>query len=208
MSKWLANLMLRLLGWELVGQLPDTRKIVLVAAPHTSNWDFMYLFLVSKSLGVRINWMGKEELFKGPMGPISRALGGIPVRRGQSMNMVQQMAQAFAERDSMLLAVPPAGTRHKTDYWHSGFYYIALEAGVPITLGFVDYGRKKVGFGPTFTPTGNVKADMDIARAFYADIEGKFPDEKSTVQLKQERAATEQEPAVTSPAADTAGQEQ
>ena len=186
MSKWLASKLLNLLGWELVGQLPETRKFVLVAAPHTSNWDFLYMYLVAKILGIPINWMGKEELFKGPMGPLSRALGGIAVKRGQSMNMVQQMAQAFAERDVLVLAVPPAGTRHKTNYWHSGFYYIAMEAGVPVVLGFVDYGRKRVGFGPSFMPSGDVKADMDIARAFYADIQGKFPDEKSTVQLKSE----------------------
>ena len=192
MSKWLATKILNLLGWEFVGQMPDTRKFVLVAAPHTSNWDFMYMYLVSKILGVRIYWMGKEELFKGPMGPVSRALGGIPVKRGHSMNMVQQMAQAFAERDELILAVPPAGTRHKTDHWHSGFYFIAIEAKVPIVLGFVDYGRKRAGIGPTFMPTGDVKADMDIARDFYADIQGNFPEDKSTVQLKQEMEQPEE----------------
>jgi 1-acyl-sn-glycerol-3-phosphate acyltransferase len=186
MSNWLANQMLKLLGWKIIGQLPDTRKFVLVAAPHTSNWDFMYMYLVSKIFDIRIHWMGKEELFKGPMGPISRALGGIPVKRGHSMNMVQQMAQTFSEREELVLAVPPAGTRRKTDHWHSGFYYIAMEAGVPIVLGFVDYSRKQAGLGPIFTPTGNVRADMDIARDFYKDIQGKFPDNKSTVQLKQE----------------------
>lgn len=188
MSAWIASKLLNLLGWQLVGQLPQPRKVVVVAAPHTSNWDFMYLLLVSKMLGVRIHWMGKEELFKGPLGPIARALGGIPVKRSHSTNMVQQMAQAFAEREELVLAIPPAGTRGHTDYWKSGFYYIAREAGVPIVLGFVDYGRKRVGFGPSFHPSDDVSADMDLVRAFYADIQGKFPAEKSIPRLRVEDA--------------------
>ncbi len=184
----MAKKILMLLGWQIIGQLPEPRKCVVVAAPHTSNWDFLYLFLVSKIIGTRIHWMGKEELFRGPLGPISRALGGIPVNRGKSTNLVMQMKQAFAENDELVLAVPPAATRRHTDYWRSGFYYIALEANVPITLGFVDYGRKHVGFGPSFMPTGDITADMDIARAFYKDIQGKFPANKSAIQLKQEIA--------------------
>ena len=186
MVSWLASQILRLLGWQLVGSPPEAKKFVLVTVPHTSNWDFMYLYLASKITGIRIQWMGKEDLFKGPLGPISRALGGIPVKRSRSTNMVQQMAQAFAERDELALAIPPEGTRHYTDYWKSGFYYIAMEAGVPICLGFVDYGRKRAGFGPIFTPSGDISADMDIARSFYADIQGKFPAEKSRIRLKAE----------------------
>ncbi len=196
MSAWLAAKLLNLFGWEFVGQLPEPRKVVVVAAPHTSNWDFMYLLLVSNILGVRIRWMGKEELFKGPMSFISRALGGIPVKRSRSTNMVQQMAQAFAQRDELVLVIPPAGTRRHTDYWRSGFYYIAKESGAPIVLGFVDYGRKRVGFGPSFHPTGDISADMDFIRAFYADIQGKHPAEKSEPRLRVEddvQAAAEDE---------------
>jgi 1-acyl-sn-glycerol-3-phosphate acyltransferase len=105
--------------------------------------------------------------------------------------MVQQMAQAFAERDELVLAIPPAGTRHYTEYWKSGFYYIAQAANVPIVLGFVDYARKQAGFGPHFHPSGDVSADMDIARAFYADIQGKYPDDKSRPRLKGEDQASE-----------------
>ena len=186
MSAWIAKHILKLLGWQIVGQLPEPHKCVLVAAPHTSNWDFLYMFLVSKALGVRIRWMGKEELFKGPLGPISRALGGIPVKRSKSTNMVMQMAHVFQNSDELVLAVPPAATRGYTDYWRSGFYYIAVEANVPITLGFVDYGRKQVGFGPSFNPSGEITTDMDIARRFYKDIQGKYPANKSAIQLKQE----------------------
>ncbi len=193
MSSWLAKHFLNLLGWQIVGQLPESHRLVLITVPHTSNWDFMYLHLVSKILGVHIRWMGKEELFRGPLGPISRALGGIPVKRSRSTNMVAQMIQAFQEHDELILAVPPAATRSKSDYWRSGFYHIAMGAQVPITMGFLDYQRKRAGFGPSFIPTGDIKADMDKIRAFYADIQGKFPDHKSVIRLKQEEVQEERE---------------
>ncbi len=200
MSAWIASNFLKLLGWQIVGQLPETHKIVLITVPHTSNWDFMYMYLVSKVLGVRIRWMGKEELFKGPLGPISRALGGIPVKRSHSTNMVAQMIQAFQERDELILAVPPAATRSKSDYWRSGFYYIAMGAQVPITMGFLDYPSKRAGFGPTIVPSGDIKADMDKIRAFYADIQGKFPEDKSVIRLKaEEESPTQNEETAASP---------
>jgi len=186
MSSWLAKHFLDLLGWQIVGQLPQKHRFVLITVPHTSNWDFMYMRLVSTILGVHIRWMGKEELFKGPLGPISRALGGIPVKRSKSTNMVAQMIQAFDERDELILAVPPAATRSKSEYWRSGFYHIAMGAGVPVTMGFLDYARKQAGFGPSIHLTGDIKADMDKIRAFYADIQGKFPEHKSVIRLKAE----------------------
>ncbi len=186
MRAWLATKFLHLMGWRFVGRLPADRKAVVVAAPHTSNWDFLFLFLVSNILGVRLYWMGKEELFRGPLGPIARALGGIPVKRSRSTNLVQQMVDAFARRRELVLVIPPAGTRRHTDYWKSGFYHIARAAHVPIVLGFVDYGRNQAGFGPIFTPSGEISADMDFIRSFYADIQGKFPAEKSRIRLKAE----------------------
>jgi len=188
MSSWLARQILNILGWQMIGRLPEPRKCVVLAVPHTSNWDFFYLYLLSKIIGVRIYWMGKAELFKGVLGPITRALGGIPVKRDRTNNLVSQMAQAFGERDELVLAIPPAGTRRKSDYWKSGFYYIATEAQVPITMGFLDYKRKQVGFGPSFHPTGDMKADMNKIRTFYADKTGKFPEGKSVIRLKQEDA--------------------
>lgn len=186
MSAWLAKHFLNLLGWQIVGQLPEKHRLVLITVPHTSNWDFMYMYLISKVLGVRIRWMGKEELFQGPLGRISRALGGIPVKRSRSTNLVAQMIQAFQDNDELILAVPPAATRSKSEYWRSGFYHIAMGAGVPVTMGFLDYPRKQAGFGPSFVPTGDIKADMDKIRAFYADIQGKFPEDKSVIRLKAE----------------------
>jgi 1-acyl-sn-glycerol-3-phosphate acyltransferase len=166
MRAWFTKLYLALSGWQIVGQVPEGGKAVVVAAPHTSNWDFLYLYLLSQTLGIQIRWMGKEELFKGVVGHFSRRLGGIPVKRSRSMNLVAQMVQAFEQREQLLLVVPPAATRRKTDYWKSGFYHIARGADVPVVLGFVDYGRKRAGFGPSFKLTGDVRADMDRIRAF------------------------------------------
>ena len=183
-SAKLAKRFLKLIGWQVVGPAPDIPKYVLISAPHTSNFDFFYMFLVSRIFGIRIQFMGKASLFRGPLGPISRALGGVPVSRNSRQNLVAQMVQAFNERDSLILSVPPAGTRKKTQYWKSGFYYIALGAQVPLVCGFVDYGRKRVGVGPTIMPTGDTEADLDKIRDFYADITGKHPEGKSIIAFR------------------------
>jgi len=184
--QWISLHILKLFGWKVVGKRPDARRYVLIAAPHTSNLDFFIMYPATKVLDIKINWMGKASLFRGPLGPIVRALGGIPVRRDIRSNMVEQMAQALREADDMGLLIPVAGTRKKTPYWKSGFYYIALQADVPVALGFLDYARKEAGIGPVIRLTGDVKADMDKIRAFYKDIQGRFPHEKSVVRLKVE----------------------
>ncbi len=193
MRTWIANKIASLIGWQLTGSLPDVSKAVIIAAPHTSNWDFVFLLLLANKHQVRLQWMGKEELFRGPMGPISRALGGIPVKRSRSMNMVAQMAQAFAQRPSLFLVIPPEATRRKTEYWKSGFYHIARSAGVPVVMGFVDYERKQAGFGPSFIPTGNIRQDMDRIRAFYANTNGKYRNDKGRIRLRQEDEAIRNE---------------
>ncbi len=183
-SAKIAGGILNLFGWQIIGSAPDIPKYVLISAPHTSNFDFFYMFLISKVFGLRIRFMGKASLFRGPLGPISRALGGVPVSRNSRQNLVAQMVQAFNEHDTLILSVPPAGTRKKTQYWRSGFYYIALGAQVPLVCGFVDYGTKRVGVGPTIMPTGDVEADLDKIRSFYADITGKHPEEKSIIAFR------------------------
>ena len=183
-SAKLANHFLDLIGWQVVGPAPDTPKYVLIAAPHTSNWDFFLMYLAGKVLDVRISWIGKDTLFRGPLGPISRSLGGVPVNRSVRQNMVAQMVQVFNERDALILAVPPAGTRKKTPYWKTGFYWIALGAQVPVACGFIDYKRKRVGLGPDIMPTGDIEADLEVIGDFYADITAKFPDKKSIVAVR------------------------
>ena len=166
---------LRATGWKLDGQLPaDQPKCVLIAAPHTSNWDLPYTLMVAFALRLNIYWMGKQQLFRGPWGPVMRWLGGIAVDRSQSTNLVSASATAIRAADSaMCLVVPPEGTRSKTRQWKTGFYWIAHEAGVPIVMAYMDYPRKLSGLGPVFQPTGNVDADMAAIKAWYAPFKGK-----------------------------------
>jgi 1-acyl-sn-glycerol-3-phosphate acyltransferase len=166
---------LRAAGWKLDGQLPaDQPKCVLIAAPHTSNWDLPYTLMVAFALRLNIYWMGKQQLFRGPWGPVMRWLGGIAVDRSQSTNLVSASASAIRAADgAMCLVVPPEGTRSKTRQWKTGFYWIAHEAGVPIVMAYMDYPRKLSGLGPVFQPTGNVDADMAAIKAWYAPFKGK-----------------------------------
>lgn len=166
---------LRSTGWKVEGSLPaHAAKSVLIAAPHTSNWDLPYTLMIAFALHLRVYWMGKQSLFRTPFGGLMRWLGGIPVNRGQAGNLVALSAQAMRDADGpMQLIIPPEGTRGKTRHWKTGFYFIAQKAGVPIMLAFVDYGRKVGGLGPAFEPTGDIEQDMVRIKAFYAPIQGK-----------------------------------
>lgn len=185
-SRFIADLFLRITGWEIEGERPKAARFVLIAAPHTSNWDLAFLLALAMRYGIRPRWMGKHTLFRGPMGPVMRAVGGIPVRRHLRENVVQQMARALTEHDELCLTVPPEGTRDWVPTWKSGFYHIARTANVPISLGYLDYRRKRGGFGPELLPTGDLKADMDVIRAFYADKVGKYPECFGEVRLREE----------------------
>ncbi len=168
---------LRLNGWKVEGSLPvEARKCVLIAAPHTSNWDLPYTLMVAFVLNLNIYWMGKHSLFAFPFGPVMRWLGGIAVDRSRSTNLVSASAMALKAADGPVqLVVPPEGTRGRTTHWKTGFYYIALEAGVPIVLAYMDYARKVSGLGPVFVPTGDVDADMAEIKRFYAGVKGRRP---------------------------------
>ncbi|MGE0102204.1 MAG: lysophospholipid acyltransferase family protein [Blastocatellales bacterium] len=181
----LSLLISRLAGWEIVGPLPEARKYVLIAAPHTSNWDFPVMLMAAFGLRVKAYWIGKNSLFKAPHGRFFRWLGGIPVDRSGSQNMVSQTTEIFSQRDELLLAIAPEGTRSKVSAWKTGFYYIALGAGVPIVFGFIDYGRKRTGIGPSLMPTGDIDADMKIIRAFYADIRGLHHDQTGEIEIQR-----------------------
>ena len=170
---------LKLKGWTVEGQLPpEAAKSVFIAAPHTSNWDLPYTLMVAFVLRLNICWMGKDSLFRWPFGPVMRWLGGIAVDRDKSSNLVVASAQAIVRADGPLqLVVPPEGTRGKTRQWKTGFYFIALQAKVPIVLAYMDYQRKVSGLGPLFTPTGDVEADMAVIKRFYAPIKGRNADQ-------------------------------
>jgi len=166
---------LHLRGWKLDGALPPgTPKCVLIAAPHTSNWDLPYTLMVAFALRLNVYWMGKASIFRWPFGPVMRWLGGIAVNREQSSNLVAASAAALRAADGPVqLIVPPEGTRSKTRYWKTGFYWIAHEAGVPIVMAYMDYPRKLSGLGPQFKPSGNIETDMLEIKRFYAQFKGK-----------------------------------
>ena len=187
---WLAKKILALFGWKLIGEAPAVPKLVLIAAPHTSNWDLPIMLLVAIALERRLSWMGKDSAFRWPvLGWLFKRMGGILIDRRSKNDMVQQMVTAFAERDELALTIPPAGTRSKRDYWKSGFYYIALKAQVPIVFGFIDFGRRETGVGPDYHYlTGDMSKDMDVIRAFYGDMLPKYPELMSQIRLRQEDA--------------------
>ena len=166
---------LRATGWKVEGALPaGTTKCVLIAAPHTSNWDLPYTLMVAFALNLNVYWMGKQSLFRWPFGALMKWLGGIAVDRSKSSNLVAASADAIRAADGPLqLVVPPEGTRGKTRHWKTGFYHIALSAQVPIVLAYMDYARKISGLGPVFQPTGNVEEDMVEIKRFYATIKGR-----------------------------------
>ena len=182
----LGQLILKLSGWRIAGSLPAHDKYVLIAAPHTSNWDLVYMLAIAFVLGMRINWMGKDSLFKPPFGWFMLWLGGVPIDRSKTNNVVQAMADEFTARERLILAVPPAGTRGRREYWKSGFYHIAKCAQVPIVMGYLDYATKTGGFGAHLTPGEDIAADMDVFRAFYGQKAGKFPAKVSVVRLRDE----------------------
>lgn len=185
----MARLFLELTGWTLDGEPPNERRFVVIAAPHTSNWDLVYLLAFAWACGLDINWMGKHQIFDGPQRRLMEALGGVPVRRDQNNDLVAQMTKEFAERDSLVLTIPPEATRQRADHWKSGFYRIAEAAGVPIVPSLLDYGRRTGGFGPPLYPSGDVSADMDVLRAFYEGSQGKYPDEFGPIRLAEEGSA-------------------
>ena len=171
--RWLSRFILKISGWRIEGRLPDIPKIVLIAAPHTSNWDFPITLFIAFAVRAKIYWMGKDTLFRFPFGRLFKWLGGIPVDRSRSNNIVEQMIRTFSDNDRLIVTIPPSGTRKKVMKWKTGFYYIAKGAGVPVVLAFLDYRRKAGGFGPVFVPTEDIESDMKEIRAFYSGIHGK-----------------------------------
>ena len=180
----IARGILRLLGWTLVSEAPDLPKYVVIGAPHTTNWDLPIGMLGLIGLGIKPTLVVKHTLLRPPLGWLLRALGSIPIDRSQRRNFVDQVVAAYKEADELVVALTPEGTRRYTPYWKTGFYYIALGAGVPIALAFADYPTRRVGLGPTLYPTGDIEADMAVIAKFYADKTGKRPEKKSPIRVR------------------------
>jgi len=178
------RLILRIFGWKIENILPQESRYVVIAAPHTSNWDFPLGICYILSAGVPFRFMGKDALFKWPQKYLFRALGGIGVDRNNKSKLTTRMAEFINSQDKIALALAPEGTRSKLTYWRTGFYYIALEAKIPIALAYFDYENRVIGIGKYFMPCGDIDADMDIIREFYKNIKGKHPDLQGPIQIK------------------------
>jgi 1-acyl-sn-glycerol-3-phosphate acyltransferase len=180
----LCRALLRLLGWRVSLVWPPAPKAVVIVYPHTSNWDFIIGILARFAIAIPIGFVGKDTLFRPPFGALFRRLGGIPVNRRRSTGFVDGLIEAFARADSLYLAIAPEGTRSKVDHWKSGFYRVAVAAGVPLGLAFIDYARREVGVEHWLTLTGNEAEDLARIRACYSGKRGKSPDEEGSIRFR------------------------
>lgn len=163
-------------GWKIVGEIPTMKKMVMVAAPHTSNWDFVYARAAFYLMDIPLRFTIKKELFFFPLGPILKAFGGIPIDRSAKSGMVGRMIELYKNWDHLCIMVTPEGTRSHAKEWKKGFYHVADGAGVPILLGYLDYGKKEAGIGPAIYPSGDVDKDMEQIKDFYKTITPKYPE--------------------------------
>lgn len=164
---------LRVLGWRIEGSIPNVPKLVIVVAPHTSNWDFVVGVAAKFALGLRVLFLGKDTLFRFPLGPVMRGLGGVPVDRSASHDVVNGIVRDFASRDRMILALAPEGTRKRVERWRTGFYHIAHGASVPILPVALDWGSRTIRIGKPFMTTGNLETDLPILQSQFQSVRGR-----------------------------------
>jgi 1-acyl-sn-glycerol-3-phosphate acyltransferase len=186
--KAMGHSLLRVMGWRFEGNKPEgVDKCVIIAAPHTSNWDLPLMLACAYISDTDISWLGKHTLFRSVGKPFFSWLGGIPVDRTAPRGMVQQVVDVFNKSDRLAIAIPPTGTRKKTSGWKTGFYYIAHGANVPIVMSYLDFSKKRAGFGPLVIPSGDIEADFEIFKEFYKDKHGKYPEQDTPVVIRPER---------------------
>ena len=180
----LGKFFLTMMGWKVDGSVPNLPKFVLIFAPHTSAWDLPLLLAVSYTLGVKGNWFGKQEIFQWPVGILFKWLGGIPIDRSSPLNTVRQTTQMILECEQIIIGISPEGTRSKSNYWKTGFYYIAHKTKVPILLAYLDYERKVGGVGPVMEITGDIETDMKFIRKLYTGITARHPEKAGRITIK------------------------
>jgi len=163
-------------GWRATGTVPQERRFVLIAAPHTSNWDFLYFIGLTQELGITPNFMAKRSLFRWPWRNFMLDMGGVPIDRSSANNVVDQMAGEFAQRDEFMLTIAPEGTRGEVGRWKTGFYHIAVAAKVPLVVGMMDYSTKTGGLGPAIMPSGDFDADMAKVKPLYDSVVPRHPE--------------------------------
>ena len=186
LKRMIGEAFLRVAGWKVEGERPPVDRYVIIAAPHTSNWDMPFMLAFAFIYDIPVKWMGKHTRFKGRYAAYFKCLDGMPIVRDRPGGVVGQMIDAFDENESLVLMVPAEGTRSHVDYWKSGFYHIARGADVPVVLSYLDFGKKVGGIGPALKMTGDIAADMDRIRAFYAGKQGLRPENVGVIRLREE----------------------
>lgn len=182
---WFAQAYMKLFGWKVIGYVPNVPKMIVVAGPHTANRDGVMLIMTAWILRVRLDWMVKAELVKGPWGWVLKKMGAVPIDRSRKNDRVKQAVENFLHRDKMLLVIAPEGTRKKTDHWKTGFYRIAMKADVPLFLARLDYKRKVIDLTDAlFYPTGDIQADVEYIWDVYRPVTARFPEKVSDMRLR------------------------
>ena len=177
----IAKLILRVGGWTAVGAMPEVPKAVIIAAPHTSNWDGFWALVYIISIRADIRFFAKHSLFWFPLSTLLRALGCIELDRERAGSAVRQAIDWFDKHETFYFGLAPEGTRRKKPGWKSGFYRIALGAGVPVYFGMLDFGKRRIGIGGHVELTGDEDADLEVCRRFYQDVQGRRPENTSPV---------------------------
>lgn len=173
----IASKILKWAGWSVDVSVPDYPKAVICVAPHTSNWDFILCELAIRSIGRTAGFMMKSSWFFFPLGYFFKAIGGIPVERGKKHgSLVDEMVKRFSERERLVVAITPEGTRRGVANWHTGFLRIAYEADVPVCLASLDFARKRIAMTDVLEPTGNIDADMQAVKRYYRGYTAKYPE--------------------------------
>lgn len=178
-----ARFILKLLGWKLIDLPRRPPKAVVIAYPHTSNWDFPVTLLALAALPFGAHWVGKDTMFHGPLGPIMRALGGIEVNRRERTGFVERLADEYRGRENFYMIIATEGTRSKQAGWKSGFYRIAISANVPVILAVVDYSKRQLGLLASVALSGDMDADMAHIADCYQGRKGYRHENASPIRL-------------------------
>lgn len=178
-----AWLVMRARGWRLEGSPPADPSFVLLAAPHTSAWDVPLMLASVLKLRLRVHWLGYAGYFRGPLAPLLRWLGGVPITRGPAEERVRNAAELLASHPQMVIAIAPEGSRYHVPRWRTGSYHLALAAGVPLVLTALDHGARVARVGPAITPTGDLETDLVPIRRFYAGVQGRHPERQGPISF-------------------------
>ena len=176
MLRLLSNIILKNMGWKIIGRSEFPDKCIIIAAPHTSNWDFVIGRSFGYMLGIKVKYLAKSQLFKPAFGWFFTYTGGIPVDRTKHNSLVAFTTELFIQSKELVVGIAPEGTRKRVEKWKQGFYHIAIGANVPIVLSFMDYKRKEAGVGKILYPSGDIEKDMSIIEEFYRGVNPKNPE--------------------------------